>query len=81
MYKLAEKIPEESCLENEGAREWVPLLLSNDQETSCPGRHEHDGINEVVRRLTGKLYHRDTMQSSVSQFLSLTDAFPTYTDL
>jgi len=42
------------CGERE-AREWVPLFLSNDQETPCPERHKHDGKSEVVHRLTGKL--------------------------
>jgi hypothetical protein len=48
--------PEESSLENKGAREWVPFFLFNDQETPCPERHEHDGRSGVVHRLTGKFF-------------------------
>jgi hypothetical protein len=55
--------------ENEGAREWVPLLLSNDQETTYRGRFEHDGRSGVVYHMTGKLfpYWQDTKQCSPSQ--------------
>jgi len=37
-------------------REWVPVILSNDQKTPCPHSHERDGRNEVVHSLTGKLF-------------------------
>jgi hypothetical protein len=53
---LREENPEESNLENEGAREWALLFLSNDQENSCPERHKRDGRSEVVHHLTGKLF-------------------------
>jgi hypothetical protein len=43
-------------VENEGAREWIPLLLSNEQDTSSLGRHEYDGRSEVVNHVTGKLF-------------------------
>jgi len=57
LYKRSEKRnPEESDLENEGAREWVPLFLPNDQETPCPGRHEYDGRCEVMHHLIGTLF-------------------------
>jgi hypothetical protein len=35
------------------------------QETSCPERQEHERKSEVVHHLTGKLFPRDMMQSSV----------------
>jgi hypothetical protein len=50
------KNPEESNLENDGVREWPPLFLSNDQETPCPKRHEHNGRSGLVHHLTGKLF-------------------------
>jgi hypothetical protein len=43
------KNAKESNLKNKGAREWVPLFLSNDQETPCSERHEHNLV-------TGKLF-------------------------
>jgi hypothetical protein len=49
-------IQKESNLENETAREWVPLYLPNYQGFSCSERHEHDGGNGVVHHLTGKLF-------------------------
>jgi hypothetical protein len=63
LYKRQEeKNPEELNLENEGTREWVSLFLSNDQETTCPERHDPDGRGEVVHHVTGKLSHRDMTQ-------------------
>jgi hypothetical protein len=47
---------EESHLVNEGARESIPLFLSNDQKTRCPGRHEHNRLSEVVYDVTRKLF-------------------------
>jgi hypothetical protein len=41
-------------VEIEGALEWFPFTLSNDQETPCPERQEHDGRNGVVHRVTRK---------------------------
>jgi hypothetical protein len=32
------------------------VFLSNDEETSCQERHEHEGRNKVVQDLTGKLF-------------------------
>jgi len=55
-YKPLRRHPEESNLENERSREWVPFFLSSYQET--PERHEHDGSSEVVHAMfsiiTGK---------------------------
>jgi hypothetical protein len=42
--------------EEYGAKKWVPLFLSNDQETPCPERHEHNRRSEVVHHLTVKLF-------------------------
>jgi hypothetical protein len=41
----------ESSLENERAREWVLLSLSNDQEAQFPEKQkqEHDGESETVQ--------------------------------
>jgi hypothetical protein len=50
------KNPEESNVEDEGAKEWAPLFLSNDQELACPERHEHGRRSEVVCHLMGKLF-------------------------
>jgi hypothetical protein len=50
------KNPKELSLENEGARELVPLFVSNDQESTSPERHQHSGRNEVVHHLTRKLF-------------------------
>jgi len=36
-------------------REQAPSFLTNEQETLCPERHEHNG-SEVVHHLTEKLY-------------------------
>jgi hypothetical protein len=33
-----------------------PPILSNDQETPCPERHEHKGRSKVVHVQTGKLF-------------------------
>jgi hypothetical protein len=55
-YKPLRRHPEESNLENERSREWVPFFLSNDPKTPCPKRYEHDGRKEVVHHLTGKLF-------------------------
>jgi hypothetical protein len=56
-YKLPppQKNTKETYLENERAREWVPLFLSNNQETPCPERHKHNGRSEVMHYLTGRL--------------------------
>jgi len=45
-----------------------PLFLSNNQEASCPERHEHDGRSEVVYHLTAELFPQghDTEQHSPS---------------
>jgi hypothetical protein len=56
-----EENSEESNLENEGAKERVLLLPSNNQETSCPERNKHDGGSEVVHHPTGKLVSQDTL--------------------
>jgi hypothetical protein len=45
----------ESNFDNKGAREWVLLFLSKNQETSCPERHERDARNEMVHHLVGRL--------------------------
>jgi hypothetical protein len=45
------KNPEESNLEDEEAKEWLPLFLPNDSE-----RHQQDGRSGVVHHLTGKLF-------------------------
>jgi hypothetical protein len=43
---------EESNLENEGAREYVPSpFLSNDQEIPCPERYEQDALKELASNL------------------------------
>jgi hypothetical protein len=42
------KNTEKSSQENEGTREWVSLFVSNDQEISCPERHQHNQRSEVV---------------------------------
>jgi hypothetical protein len=42
-------------LENKGARELAPLLLSNDLEICSPERHKHNGRSKVVHHVTGKL--------------------------
>jgi hypothetical protein len=47
---------EESNPENKGSREWIPLFLSNNQETPCPKRYKHDGRSKVVHCLTRKLF-------------------------
>jgi len=49
-------MPEESNLENKGAREWVPFLLSIDQEIACPERHGYGGRSRMVHHLTGKQF-------------------------
>jgi len=41
-----------------GAREWVPLLLSNAQGTPCPERHKQGRSSEVVHHLTGNVFPR-----------------------
>jgi len=33
-----------------------PLFLSNDQETPCPEKHEHDRRSEVAHHVIGKLF-------------------------
>jgi hypothetical protein len=50
------------------ARKYAPLSLSNDQKTSCPESHKHDGRYRVVHRLTGKVcpYEHDAKQCSPS---------------
>jgi hypothetical protein len=48
------KIPEESKVENEGAKELVLFILSSGQETACLERHEHIGRSEMVHHLSGK---------------------------
>jgi hypothetical protein len=56
LYKLpGETIWRNQIWKNMGAREWVPLLLSNDQETPCPERHEHKR-SEMMHDVTGKLF-------------------------
>jgi hypothetical protein len=49
------KSREKSNLENEGAREWIPFFLSNDQETPCLERYKCVGRSEAVHHLTGSL--------------------------
>jgi hypothetical protein len=62
-YKPQEENLEESNLENEKVRKWVPIFLSNKQETFCPERHEYDR-SEMAHHLTGKLFPQghDTKQ-------------------
>jgi hypothetical protein len=43
-------------LENEGAREWDPFFLTNNQEVPCPERYEHSGTSEVLHYHTLKLF-------------------------
>jgi hypothetical protein len=56
----------ESSPENEGAKAWVPLYLSNDQKTPYSEMHQHDGRSELMHHLIGKLFSqgRDAEQSS-----------------
>jgi hypothetical protein len=60
------KNPEESNPENKGATQCVSLFLSNDQETPCPERHEHDWRSEVVCHLTGKLFPHEHVAKQYS---------------
>jgi hypothetical protein len=59
------KNPEQSDLEIEGTRVQIPLFLSNDQETPCPEKHEHEGRSEVMHHLSGKMYHMEMTQITV----------------
>jgi hypothetical protein len=65
-FTKPQKNPKKSNPENVGAVEYVPLFLSNDQEASCPERHEHDGRSGVVHHVTGKPFpqEHDTKQCS-----------------
>jgi hypothetical protein len=63
-----------SCVENKGAREWIPIFISNDQETPCPERQEHEGTSGVVHRLTGKEFpheHEANQFSIIGKVVSL----------
>jgi len=64
---LKKENPEESAGEQRGQR-LGPLILSNNKETPCPERHEHDGRSGVVHHLTGKIYPQvhDSKQCSPS---------------
>jgi len=42
-----------------GSRNVSPLFLSNGEENPCPERGEHDGCNEVMHHLTGKLFPQE----------------------
>jgi hypothetical protein len=56
LYKPAEeRIQNSQIWLMRGARKWVSLFLSNDEEVPCPKRHEYSLRSEVVHQLTGKL--------------------------
>jgi hypothetical protein len=76
-YKpLEEENPEESNPENEGAREWVPLFLSNSQETHHPtgklSLQGHDAKHHSPSQPEGKCQRRNySLATSSSRFNSL----------
>jgi len=49
-----------------GPENEIPIFLSNDQENSCPERHEHEGRSGMVHHVTGKCSSREMMQTEVS---------------
>jgi hypothetical protein len=65
----------ESNPEKEGAREWVPLLLYNDQELACRGTYENNGsCGDRLKRLAYSFDivrgHHTSWRSMLSQVTS-----------
>jgi hypothetical protein len=56
-------------MESKGAKEWILLLLSNDEEATCPKRHEQSRRNKVVHHLTAKLFPQGHDRKQCSPFL------------
>jgi hypothetical protein len=61
-YKSREEKKYKSNLENEGARLWVSIFVSNDQETPCLKGYEQDG-RSGVGPCPGTLYVRESIQT------------------